>query len=110
MKNYKKILNLILLICGIISFLFLLLQAIPAFQEFYIKSYPTDFIILIVDMILLLALPIMSYFKKLRILTIILAVIFIILLLFKWQVTYPPISITYLIYSLLVIGFNLYFK
>ena len=70
MKNYKKILNRILLICGIIGFCFL-----PAFQDFYIKSYPMDFASLVADIVLILMIAILSYFPRLRILTIVLAII-----------------------------------
>ena len=76
MKDYKKILNQLLLICGIISYIFLLLEALPIFQFFYIKSYPVDFTILITDIVLTVALPILSYFQRFRILTIVLAIVF----------------------------------
>lgn len=105
MKNYKKILNRILLICGIIGFCFL-----PAFQDFYIKSYPMDFASLVADIVLILMIAILSYFPRLRILTIVLAIILIVLLLVKWQATYPPVAIIYSIYALAVIWFNVHFK
>ena len=105
MKNYKKILNRILLICGILGFCFL-----PAFQDFYIKSYPVDFTILITDIVLTVALPILSYFQRFRILTIVLAIVLIILLLIKYQAMYPTVTAIYSIYALLIIGFNVHFR
>lgn len=105
MKNYKKILNRILLICEIIGFCFL-----PVFQDFYIKSYPMDFASLVADIVLILMIAILSYFPRLRILTIVLAIILIVLLLVKWQATYPSVAIIYSIYALVVIWFNVHFK
>ena len=66
MKDYKKVLNQLLLICGIISYIFLLLEALPIFQAFYIKSYPVDFTILIADIALTVALPICHIFNFLE--------------------------------------------
>lgn len=110
MKNNKKLAGRIILICGIVGFAFLLLEALPAFQDFYIKEYPVDFAILVADIVLILAIAILSYLQRFRILTIVLAIILIALLLVKWQATYPPIAIIYTIYSLIIIWFNLHFK
>ena len=110
MKDYKKILNQLLLICGIISYIFLLLEALPIFQFFYIKSYPVDFTILITDIVLTVALPILSYFQRFRILTIVFAIVLIILLLIKYQAMYPTVTAIYSIYALLIIGFNVHFR
>ncbi|MFK5173282.1 hypothetical protein ACI3QN_12275, partial [Propionibacterium freudenreichii] len=59
------------------------------------------------EAILLIVLPIRSWFPQLRMTTIVLAVVLIIMLIFKW---FPVLSIIYIIDSLLVIGFNVYFK
>ena len=67
-----------------------------------------DFASLVADIVLILMIAILSYFPRLRILTIVLAII--VLLLVKWQATYPPVAIIYSIYALVVIWFNVHFK
>ena len=62
-----------------------------------------DFASLVADIVLILMIAILSYFPRLRILTIVLAIILIVLLLVKWQATYPPVAIIYSIYALVVI-------
>jgi hypothetical protein len=100
----------LLLICGIISYIFLLLEALTIFQFFYIKSYPVAFTILIADIALTVALPILAYFQRFRILMIVLAIVLIILLLIKCQAMYPTVTVIYSIYALLIIGCNVHFK
>lgn len=103
----KKGLNIALLIVGIICACFLLLQAVPSFPNLVTKADTIIKILVILEVILLIALPILSYFPQLRIITIALAVVLIIMLAFKW---FPVLSIIYIIYSLLIIGFNAYFR
>ena len=69
-----------------------------------------DFASLVADIVLILMIAILSYFLRLRILTIVLAIILIVLLLVKWQATYPSVAIIYSIYALVVIWFNVHFK
>ena len=66
-----------------------------------------DFTILITDIVLTVALPILSYFQRFRILTIVLAIVLIILL---CQAMYPTVTVIYSIYALLIIGFNVHFR
>ncbi|MGO2238042.1 MAG: hypothetical protein ACTH45_06365 [Lactobacillus helveticus] len=103
----KKILNITLLIAGIICSCFLLLQALPSFLNLVTKADVILKILVVLEAILLIVLPILSWFPQLRMTTIVLAVVLIIMLIFKW---FPVLSIIYIIDSLLVIGFNVYFK
>ena len=80
----KKILNITLLIAGIICSCFLLLQALPSFLNLVTKADVILKILVVLEAILLIVLPILSWF--------------------------PVLSIIYIIDSLLVIGFNVYFK
>lgn len=101
----KKAINLVLLICGIICSIFLLLEAIPSFPNLTTGADTLLKVLIILEAILLLALPILLYFPKLRIYTFILAIILIVMLIVKWQYTF---SIIYIIYALLIIAFNTY--
>ncbi|GFZ27645.1 hypothetical protein [Lactobacillus corticis] len=106
----KKKLNIALLVLGIFSTLFLLIQVLPGTQYIYSKK---DIIIIvsgIAEVVLVLALPILSYFPNLRLVTIVLAIILMAILIYYWGVTWYAESIYYSVYALIFIGFNLYYK
>lgn len=103
----KKTINTFLLICGISFSSFLLFQAVPTFPNLVTKADLILKFLVILEAILLIILPIFSYFTRLRIFTIFLAIILIAMSTFCW---FHVFSIINIIYSILIIGFNIYFK
>lgn len=106
----KKKLNIALLVLGILSTIYLLIQVLPGTQSIFTFRDRLVYSTLFIEIILIFAVAITSFFPKIRIITLTLATIILVISGIEWEWFDHPISIYYAAYALLFIGFNLYYK
>lgn len=104
----RRILNLFILFFALRCFFMVQLDSCPDYQYIFSNLHYNAFIWAF-QTIMFSVLPILSYFKKIRILTIILAIVLIVVLAINWPTAYSGGSISYFVFGASVIIFNLVF-
>lgn len=104
----RRILNLFILFFALRCLFIIQVDSCPDYQYIFSNSHYNAFIWAF-QTIMFLVLPILSYFKKLRILTIVLAIVLIVVLAINWPTAYSAGLISFFVFGASVIIFNLVF-